>query len=61
MKPSSKADARTKGSVQATHGDPSPARKAKKEWSLKLRVRLPHKIGRPLGNGSGSDGGGGCE
>jgi hypothetical protein len=28
-----------------------------KEWSLKLTVRLPHKIGQPLGSGGSSDAG----
>lgn len=41
----------------------SGARAVKKDWSVKVNVRLPHKIGMPLGSTSssasdGSDGGG---
>ncbi len=34
----------------------SQAAAAQKPWSVKLEVRLPHKIGQPLGSSS-SDGG----
>ena len=38
------------GTVQTT------AKPERKDWSLKLEVRLPHKLGQPLGS-SASDGG----
>lgn len=34
----------------------SAAAKPAKDWSVKVAVRLPHKIGQPLGS-SASDGG----
>jgi hypothetical protein len=41
------------------HADAAPARKPKKDWSVEVKLRLPHKIGQPLGAGSSASDGGG--
>jgi hypothetical protein len=35
------------------------ATSTKNEWSAVQKVRLPHKVGLPLGSGGGGDDGGG--
>lgn len=44
-------------SPSTNNGRTTPAKAESKDWSIKVKVRLPHKIGVPLGS-DGSDGGG---
>lgn len=42
----------------AASGSQIPGAPAKSEWSVVRKVRLPHKVGLPLGSGGGGDDGG---
>jgi hypothetical protein len=44
------------GSTEQRVKRPSSVDRGVKDWSLKVTVKLPHKIGQPLGSGGGSDG-----
>lgn len=56
MKPTPRQSAAQTAAKRPPIQAASRAAAAPKPWSVKLEVRLPHKIGQPLGSSS-SDGG----
>lgn len=56
MKPTPRQSAAQTPAKRPSTQAASRAAAAPKPWSVKLEVRLPHKIGQPLGSSS-SDGG----
>lgn len=51
-----KRDDAVKAAPAKQKGAAASAKTGSKDWSVKVAVRLPHKIGQPLGSSS-SDGG----